>query len=47
MSDGPNLGRRVDIDTMTKELFEELHWDHETAIPSFDRLEILGLEELA
>jgi aldehyde:ferredoxin oxidoreductase len=46
MSNGPNKGRRVDMDTMTRELFNELNWDVETAMPSSKRLETLGLRDL-
>ena len=37
----------VDIDTQVRDFCDAMDWDPETAIPSQERLESLGLEEVA
>ncbi len=44
---GPLEGVTVDVDTMRKEWFEEAGWDPETSVPSRDKLESLGLADVA
>ncbi|MEE8422751.1 MAG: aldehyde ferredoxin oxidoreductase family protein [Dehalococcoidia bacterium] len=46
-TDGPLEGVTVDVDTMRKEWFEEAGWDPETSVPSREKLESLGLADVA
>jgi len=47
LSDGPTEGVTVDLDILTKEFCREMHWDIETGMPSYIKLDELGLMEIA
>ncbi len=47
LSDGPLKGVTLDMDILTREYFDQFQWDAETGRPSKNRLEELGLQEVA
>ena len=47
LTDGPNKGITVDVETMVKEYLEYVDWDPMTTVPSREKLMSLGLEEAA
>jgi aldehyde:ferredoxin oxidoreductase len=44
---GPHEGFTVDVETMKRDWFELAGWDQETSKPRRDRLEALGLKDVA
>ena len=44
---GPHEGFTVDLDTMKREWFDEAGWDQATSAPSREKLESLGLADVA
>jgi aldehyde:ferredoxin oxidoreductase len=47
LEEGPTAGVRVDADTLMKEFLEAMDWDVETGKPSREKLEELGLDDVA
>jgi len=44
---GPTAGFTVDIDTMRREYLDVMDWSHDAAVPSREKLEALGLKDVA
>jgi len=47
LNEGPTAGVTVDIDTMRAEFFKGMDWDIESGKPSKEKLESLGLDDVA
>ena len=47
LSEGPNAGVRLDVETLQREFLEECGWDPATSKPSRAKLEELGLADVA
>ncbi len=45
LEEGPTADVTVDVETQNRKYREEMTWDDETALPSRDRLESLGMDE--
>ena len=45
--EGPHAGFTIDLETMRNEWFDEAGWDRETSTPSREKLESLGLADVA
>ena len=46
-SSGPHDGFTIDLETMKREWYDEAGWDQETSAPSREKLESLGLSDVA
>ena len=46
LKEGPTAGVTLDMETVKKDYYKTFDWDPETAKPSKEKLEYLGLAEL-
>jgi aldehyde:ferredoxin oxidoreductase len=44
LSEGPNRGQRIDLNTLRREFYQECGWDEVTGLPKKEKLRELGLD---
>ena len=47
LEDGPTAGFTVEVETLCREYLEEMDWTHDDAVPSREKLIVLGLADVA